>query len=347
MMTRRERVLTAIDHQEPDRVPLGFDANAGILAKLFEHYGVEKRLDMYDAMGIDGFSVFCDSYVYPDYVGPDLVLPDGTRTDIFGIACQKHEPLAFAETIEDLDRYRWPQPDWFRYDTIRRRCLEIKQRGMVTVGGEGGCGIAHATNLRGYVPALTDPLLRPEFTHEYMTRMGEFLVEWNSRWLAAAGGEFDIYRCGDDTGNSSAMHVSPGIWREFYKPQMQRIWAIAKKHNLKIWFHDCGCCRPIFDDLIEMGIDMWDPVPGYVAGNDQRELKQRYGQAITFVGGVDHPNVLVKGSVREVQNEVRRCLDIFAPGGGYILCGSQVLTDDIPVENVVAMYETALKYGEH
>ncbi len=348
-MNPRERVLTAIDHREPDRVPIGFDAHEPLARKMMDHFGVDSRLALYDAMGIDGFSVFTDSYVFPKYVGPPPIeLPDGTKTDFFGIRQQHHEPLKFAETIEDLDRYRWPTADWFEYDDIRERCLTIKQEHeRVTVGGEGGCGIQHAINLRGYEIALMDPALDPEFTDACMRRMSDFFVEWNERWLGAAAGEFDIFRCGDDMGNQLTMHCSPAMWRRFYKPRLARVFAVAKKHGLKIWFHCCGCCRPVLDDLIEIGVDLWDPVPHYVAGNDQAELKQRYGDVLTFVGGVDQPHVLVQGTPAEVRDEVKRRIDLLAPGGGFILAGSQVLSEDVPLENALAMYEAAVEFGEY
>jgi len=347
-MTPRARVLTAIDRRKPDRIPIGFDVHGGILDKLFAHFGVNNRMALYEAMGIDGFSVFTDSYVPPKFIGPEPVtLADGSKSDFFGIISQKHWPLAFASSVADLDRYRWPQADWFDYSGIRRRCIDVKAKGIVTVGGEGGCGITHAINLRGYELALIDPMLAPKLTHAYMERMGDFFVEWNERWLSAAGGEFDIYRCGDDMGNCLAMDCSPAVWREFYKPQLARIWAVAKKHGLKIWFHCCGCCRPVLDDLVEMGVDLLDPVPQYVAGSAHRELKRIYGRTLAFVGGVDQPNVLVRGTPRDVEREVKRCIDVLGADGGYIIAGSQVLTDDIPFENVLMMYKTAVEYGRY
>lgn len=348
-MTPRERVLTAVAHCEADRVPIGFDCNAALEAKLFAHCGVDNRLDLYDALGIDGFSVFTDSYVYPGYVGPaPVVLPDGGRCDFFGIDHhQRHLPLAFVETAADLDRYAWPQVDWFDFATVRARCEGIQARGRVTVGGEGGCGIQHAINLRGYEQALVDPLADPELTHAYLSRMGDFFVAWNEAWLGAAAGALDIFRCGDDMGNTQAMHCSPEVWRTFYKPQLARIFAVAKRHGLTIWFHCCGCCRPVLEDLIEIGVDLWDPVPGYVAGNDQAELKARYGEQLAFVGGVDQPGVLVQGTPAQVRDEVARVVEVFAPGGGFILAGSQVLTDDVPLNNALALFEAAREFGRY
>lgn len=345
-MTPRERILAAIEHRQTDHVPTGYDAHEVVTQRLYKHFGVSDLAGLYNALSSEGFSVFTTSYVYPKYIGPEpLQLSDGTKTDLFGIASQKHAPLAFAQNIRDLDRYRWPQADWFDYSTVKERCLRIKAGGRVTVGGEGGCGIIHAINLRGYEQGLTDPLTDPEFTEEYMRRMGDFFVEWNERWLAAAGGEFDIFRCGDELGNMQTMHCSPDIWRRFYKPQLKRIWAVAKSHGLKIWFHCCGYCRPAFEDLIEMGVDLWDPTPPAVRDNDLAEMKRLYGGRITFVGGVDQPRVLVSGTPADVEAEVKLRIEQLAPGGGYILGPSQVLTPDVPIENILALYRAAAKYG--
>jgi uroporphyrinogen decarboxylase len=114
---------------------------------------------------------------------------------------------------------------------------------------------------------------------------------------------------------------------------------------MKIWFHCCGACRPVLEDLIEIGVDLWDPVPGYVAGNEHAALKRDFGDRLAFVGGVDTVTVLRLGTPLEVQAEVRRCIDTLAPGGGYIVGGSQCLTDDIPLANAIAMFEAAVEYG--
>jgi len=346
-MNSRERVLAAIARRPVAHVPVGFDAHEGITRRLMEHYGATDRLSLFNRMGIDGFSVFCESFVGPRYIGPPPPsLPDGGSCDFWGIDFhQRRLPMASVQTLADLARHPFPSADWFDYSGIREQCLKVERLGLPTVGGEGGCGIQHVINLRGYEQALTDPLIAPDLTHAYMERLGDFFVEWNERWLGAAQGELDIFRCGDEIGANDRTHCSPDVWREFYKPQLRRIFAVAKRRGLKIWFHCCGCCRPLLEDLIEIGVDLWDPVPGYVAGNNQPELKRVYGGRLAFIGGVDTVNVLRLGTVREVRDEVRRCLDTFAPGGGYILGGSQVLQDDVPLANAVAMFETAVELG--
>ncbi len=348
-MTRRERLLTALRHEEPDRVPVGYDAHEGVTRALCAHYGVEGRRALFDALDIEAFSIFSESYVAPRYAGPEPVtLEDGTRCDPFGIdSHQRHLPLAFAETVEDLDRYRWPEADWWDYAEIADRCRAVRDDDRLVAVGEGGCGLQHAINLRGYEQAVIDPLVEPELCTAYMERMGDFFVEWNRRWIAAADGGADLFRCGDEIGSNDAPHLAPDSWRAFHKPQLARIFGLAREQGLIIWFHCCGCCRPVLEDLIEIGVDLWDPVPGYVKGNDQAELKRLYGDRLSFVGGVDQPGVLVQGTPHDVEEEVRRCLDIFAPGGGYILGASQVLTEDVPLKNAVAFFEAAVRHGAY
>jgi len=346
-MTRRERILTAMQHREPDRVPLGFEARPQTRERLYQHFSVTDDDGLFDAMGIDGFSVFWDSYVMPKYIGPaPAQYPEG-EANFFGILNQLVMPLAFAETVADLDRYRWPSADWFDYSGIAERCRAIKAKGMVTAGGEGGCGVQHAINLRGYEQALMDPLVDPDLAHAYMARMGDFFVEWNERWLSAAEGEFDFFRCGDELGGMATLHCAPEVWREFYKPQLKRIFAVAKRHGLIIWFHCCGYLRPLLDDLLEIGVDLWDPAPPNVRDNDLAALKRQYGDRVSFVGGVNEPDILVSGTPAQVADEVKRRIDQLAPGGGYILGPSQCFTEDVPLENILTMYETALAYGRY
>lgn len=344
-MTSRERVLTAIGHREPDRVPTWFAAQPGITERLYRHLGVGDQPALLAKLGCDGFGAE-GTWVQPVYRGPErLRLADGSEADHFGIVIQKHWPLAFAETPSDLDRYTWPRPDWFDYATVGERCRAVQEAGDVTIGGEGSCGIYHSLNLRGYELALTDPFVRPALAEGYLRLMGDFFVEWNERWLGA--GAFDLFRCGDEVGSSEAMLLDPALWRRLYKPQLARVWAVALRRGVKVYYHCCGCLRPVFEDLLEIGVDLWDPAPPSVRGNDLAEMKRRYGSRVTFVGGVDQPTVLRTGTPADVATEVRRRLDELAPGGGLLLGPSQAITDDCPVENVVALYEAARRFGEY
>lgn len=343
MMNARERVLTALAHKEPDRVPIAFCVGGDLGDRLKEHYQAEDNLSLYKAMDIDGFSIDTETYVFPEYTGPNpYELPYVNYMNFWGFGGnQKHRPLENINSIEALDDYLWPQADWFSYDHIKEECRRIKALGLPTVGGEGGCGIQHCVHLRGYNNALMDPYTDPDFTHAYLERMGDFFVEWNERWISA--GEFDVFRAGDEVGTMTSTHCSPDTWREFYKPQLKRVFAVAKKHGLKIWFHCCGHCRPLIEDFIEIGVDLLDPINEYVPGNNHVELKRDFGDRLSFVGGVNSKTIGGVGTPEDIRKDVRTCIDTLGPGGGYIV--SAVVPADWPLETLIAMYDEAVKYG--
>ncbi len=339
-MNARERVLTALDHKEPDRVPTAFCVPPDLAAGLREHYGVEDNVALYRAMDIDGFAIDRESYIFPEYTGPNPHnLPWITYINFWGYF-EKH-PLENINSIEALDDYVWPETDWFSYDSIGEKCREARELGLPAVGGEGGCGLQHCVHMRGYNNAMMDPYTDPDFTHAYLERMGDFFVEWNERWLSA--GDFDIFRAGDELGTMTSTHCNPDVWREFHKPQLKRVFAVAKRHGLKIWFHCCGCCRPLIEDLIEIGVDLWDPVDEYVTGNNHAELKRDFGDRLSFIGGVNSRKCGVVPTSDEIRSEVRRCIDTLAPSGGYIL--SSAVSEEWSLETVLAMYDEAVKYG--
>ena len=141
----------------------------------------------------------------------------------------------------------------------------------------------------------------------------------------------------------TSTHCHPDVWREFYKPQLKRVFAVAKSHGLKIWFHCCGFCRPLIEDFIEIGVDLLDPITEYGPGNNHVELKRDFGDRLSFVGGVNTRTTRGVGTPEEIRADVRQCIDTLAPGGGYILSG--VVPEDWPLENVLAMYDEAVKYG--
>ena len=339
-MNPRERVLTALDHKEADRVPIAYCVPGDLADRLKEHYQVEDNLSLYEAMGIDGFAVDRESYVVPEYVGPNPYnLPWINYINFWGY--HDGHPLENINSIEGLDDHVWPEADWFSYDNIGEQCRKIRERGMPVAGGEGGCGLQQAVHMRGYNNALMDPYTDPDFTHAYMERMGDMFVEWNDRWLAA--GDFDIFRAGDEIGTMTTTHCHPDVWREFYKPQLKRVFAVAKKHGCKIWFHCCGCCRPLIEDMIEIGVDLWDPVHEYVTGNNHAELKRDFGDRLSFIGGVNSRKCGYVPTPDEVRADVRECIDTLAPGGGYILSAS--MYEEWTLEAVLAMYDEALNYG--
>ena len=176
----------------------------------------------------------------------------------------------------------------------------------------------------------------------------EILTDWNVamwiRTLDAAPGQIDICYIGDDPAGQEEMMISPKIWRKFFKPAFARIFSVAKSRNVRVMFHICGNARAIIPDLIEIGMDILMPVQISARDMEPILLKREYGMDISFLGGMDTQQVLPNCSPQQVRAEVRRLIDIFGKDGGYISSSSHNLNLDVPIENIVAMYEEAASY---
>ena len=138
------------------------------------------------------------------------------------------------------------------------------------------------------------------------------------------------------------MMFSPRTWRELVKPQLARVFAVGKSRGLPVAYHCCGALRPIIGDLIEIGMDILNPVQANCPGMDALELKREFGTDIAFMGGVDTQQLLPNASAAEVRRATSRLLDgMTADGGGYILAASHTISPETPDENIFAMYEVA------
>jgi uroporphyrinogen decarboxylase len=342
-MKRRERIITAISHQEPDRVPVGFDMHPEIERRVCEYYGVPDLEGIYQKIGIECFSVWNPGWsALPEYRGPER-LGISSRDSTYG-CWGKYPEHIYPLAREDMEHYRWPEVADFDFSGLRDRLAQIRDGDHTAASGHAGAGWLHHVQMRGYDLSLMD-VLDDGWMREYMARNRAFLIPYFERLFAEAGGLIDIIRADEDLGGHENMLISPRIWRKWYKPLWNEIFAICHANGTKIWLHSCGFCRSVVDDFIEMGADILNPVPAYVRGSDPLEMKQVYGSRLCFDGGVDQMRVLVGGSPDAVEAEVRLRIEQMAPGGGYILGPSQVMTDDIPLENLVAMFTAAEKYG--
>ncbi|MGQ9513496.1 MAG: uroporphyrinogen decarboxylase family protein [Thermoproteota archaeon] len=138
--------------------------------------------------------------------------------------------------------------------------------------------------------------------------------------------------------------MSLSLWKEFFKPRLAKLYGLGKRYGCKIMQHSCGSIRRIIPELIEIGLNILDPIQVRAVGMDPRELKSTYGNKIAFHGAVDTQRTLPYGRSEDVRQEVRMLIDTLGDGGGYILSGSQDLLPDIPVENILAMYDEAKIY---
>lgn len=349
-MNSRERMLAAINRQPVDRIPTDIWATGEVWAKLHAHFGESADLDQ--ALHIDGFAGAA-----PEYIGPALPPgPAGESVNFWGIRTRRvpHEggvydeqsfyPLAQAGTIDDLDAYAWPQADWFDYSGMRAQALEGRKTRAVQCGYMAP--FYYHNQLRGLEQSLIDPLVDPEFTHCLVGRVSDFFYAYHRRMFEACAGLIDVAQVTDDLGSQTGPLISLELYREFYAPHHQRFIDLCHEFGIKVFHHDDGSCRPFLPLLVDMGIDILNPVQWTCPGMDMNELKAAFGDRVCFHGAVENQRILPFGTPAEVRAEVRHCIDALAADGtGYILAPCHNLQVNTPVENIIAMYDEAWRYG--
>ena len=338
-MTRRARILTALAGGIPDRPPIAFDAHSDSLRGVLAHYGARDKNDLYRAAGIDGFSVWDWNALMGQYRDSAKFAADGTPLDFWGNSSQQHYGLAACNTVAELRAHRWPRLDEFDFSHLFAAAGDIKAKDMVVSAGHIGLGYQMHNMLRGNENALFDAV-DEDYMRVYLHRLGEFTFAYLEALLRAGQGEIDVVRADDDMGTMDKLMISPAMWRNYYKPLWREAFALVHAHGAKVWFHSCGYVMPLLEDLIEIGIDCWNPFPDYVKDNDHQQLKAMRKGRIALDGGVSQLT-MVHGTRQQVVDATRRVLDTFAPDGGLLIGPSQVFTEDIPTENALAFFETA------
>ena len=338
-MTRRERTLTALAGGMPDRPPIAFDSHGDSLQPVLHHYGAKDKDDLYASAGIDGFSVWEWNAVMGRFRGQLQHADDGTACDFWGNSTQHQYGLAACNTVEELHAHRWPRVEDFDFSYISSSADEIIARDQVVSAGHLGVGYQMHYTLRGNENALLD-LIEEEYMHAYLDHLTAFTVEYIDALLSAGEGKIEVVRADDDAGTMDRLMISPAMWRQYYKPCWRQVFDVVHRHGAKVWFHACGYVQPLLEDLLEVGIDCWNPFPDYVKDNDHLTLRDYRRGRLVLDGGVSHL-VLVQGTPQDVVDETNRVLDLFAPDGGLLIGPSQVLTEDMPVENLLAFFDTA------
>jgi uroporphyrinogen decarboxylase len=401
-LTSRERVLTALAHKEPDRVPIdlgGMDSTTimgAAYTRLKKHLGIEgghTRLYTLEMISLVEEPVrrWARADVVPIPLLPHTwrkwTLSDGSECEIperwnpeqlengswvirgpdGDVVARMPEggfffdpvnpPLAGCETAADLDRYAdviasadWPFWVDDTFEDLRERGRRLRAETDAAIMGNFAIHIlASGQGLRGYDIFLMDLLLNPALAEGIMERLVQTFQERFDHYIEAVGPYVDIINVNDDLGGQDRLLMSPKTYRKMIKPYQRRIYEyIHSKTDAKLFMHSDGAIRDVIPDLIEIGVDVLNPIQYTAVGMDAAELKREFGQDLSFWGGgIDTQSVLPYGTPAQVREEVRKQLDILMPGGGYVFNTMHNILHEVPAENIVAMYETVWKYGNY
>ncbi len=382
-MNPRERVTAALNHQEPDRIPVDLGATivTSIVKKsyvdlrnflhmpveeidmldyvqqlpyvdeaLLERFGVDFRLVQLPAATAPDLNIFeeGDYYAFIDRWGSKLHMPkaDGLYFDWVDFPIK-------APTMEALDHYQWPRPDPPELNAqLAKQAKYLYENTDYALVGSGviGGGIfeqpARTMGMENFLMAL---VAEPKFADHLMEGITDLYIESCNSYLDHVGRYIQVFTYWDDVNTQDGWMVRPELYRKMVKPKQKRlVEAIKKKTDAKIFFHGCGAVYDLIPDLIEVGFDILNPVQVSARGMDTQKLKQEFGNDITFWGGgVDTQRVLPFGTPEQVTDEVRRRIDDLAPGGGFVFAAVHNIQAFVPPQNIVAAFDTALDYGKY
>ncbi len=375
-MNSRQRIVAALEHKEPDRVPIAMGGEDAAI-----HIQAYRRLK--DYLGLDGGGeevtniilqvIEPEAQIRERFGGDTIYLAPGPpsdwelkidpRTDSlvdeFGVRWARppggywydavEHPLKEG-TMEELTRYTFPNPRdpacVAGLSEQARRLYEETDKALVGSGPWGTYELSYC--LRGieelYLDMATDL--------PYVKALAERVLQWQIGYfevlLDAVGPYTQVVTISDDLGHNDGPLFSPRIFRQIYKPRLRRLVDLIKsKTEAKIYMHSCGSVYTYIPDFIEIGVEVLNPVQVSAKDMDTARLKKEFGRDLTFWGGGCDNNILAFGTPEQVKEEVKKRIYDLAPGGGYVFCSIHNISAEVPPENIVAFYEAALKYGSY
>ena len=346
-MTPKERWLAVLAGQTPDRVPMDYWGTPEATRKVRAYLGCRTRWDMIERLKIDGVVG-----VGPEYAGPKLL----RNTDVYGrryknvdygsgryLECIRGPLEGYASVDEIEANYTWPTTDLYDYSVIPGQIRGRKRDYPIRGGGSEPFLIY--TDLRGREQAYVDLVDHPEIVHYCLDKLFDFCYENTVRIYEQIPGQVNLSYVAEDFGGQKSLLFSQAVIREFFLPRMKRMIYMANQARVYAYFHSDGAIRGIIPDMLEIGIDILNPIQWRSPGMDRAGLKRDFGAKVVLHGGVDNQYTLPFGTVDEVRNEVRENIEIMGQGGGYILAPCHNIQAVSPPENVVAMYEAGLEFG--
>ncbi|MCK4416845.1 MAG: hypothetical protein KAV99_01600 [Candidatus Latescibacteria bacterium] len=354
-MTSRGRILTTFAHKQPDRCVTYIWINKDTMEQLVKYLGVSSAEEAERVLGIDKWKGIGLNIRYPEEYrkkinsliptqyrnNPEFYLTDEGRVVRIHQGSDYLEdavwyPLQQVEKVEDLDVYPFPQEEWIEVpEGSAEEIRHCKEEGYIVSGGVAQ-PFKSAWLVRGMHNVLMDYLVNADLINEMYERIYSFSTAYCEK-LVEAG--VDMIQITGDLGMQDRLIMSPEIWREFDKERLKKMIAKLKGINpaLKLYMHTDGNVQDIVEDLIEVGIDILNPIQPECM--DPVKIKKKYGDRLVLHGAVSLQKTLPFGSPEDVKAEVRYLIENCNMDGGFVLGPSNVLFKEIPPENIEAMYE--------
>jgi len=358
------RVKKILSHDCADRVPRDFWSTAQTDRKLINE--LNSKIKNFEEI-LKLFKIDFRHIQGPKYIGPTLKnLPNGTFESIWGILFKNeylninnnienvvnviNSPLNKLETLNDIKKYKhWPSPDWFDYSTIYEQCLKYGNEITVFMGDRLNrvSQFKTAIYLRGMDKFLLDMYLNKKIFSYIISRIIEFYNEYIKRILKAANGKIDIFMTGDDFGMQRNTIISVADWKKYFKPGFKHYIDTIHSFNIPVMHHSCGSIYNLIPEFIDCNLDILQSLQPNAEEMDFERIKKSFGNYICFHGGISIQTNLPFGKPKDVEEEVKKTMNVMKRNGGYIACTAHNIQADTPVSNILALIDAYDRYGKY
>ena len=342
-MTSRERVLTALAHRQPDRTPRDFWAEPPALNRLFQHLGHSDGDRLLDDLDIDIAHLEAPPTperpigggIYQNSWGERFVYQSTSwgpmREDVPGA-------LANAKSLSELEAFKWPTPDCIDRSGLSEQSRRHERRALLY----GFADVWQRPALvRGWEGMFVDMIERPDWVHFLCRKFTDFYREDYTRAAEITSGRIDLYLLISDLGSQRGPLISLPMFEQFVAPYLKEMMDHIHALRGQVMFHSCGAIHPFIPRLIELGVDLLDPIQPVGPAMQPEALKATWGGRLSFHGGIDMQHLLPHGTPEQVTAEARRYCEVLGGDGGYILSPAHLFQPDVPPENLLAMYQAS------
>lgn len=385
-MNSRERIFKSINHEEPDRVPfdlagstwtgitntayqnlrnhMGLNCSEPVWSDVIQQIVIPSE-EILTQLQIDTRGVFPltshnwdvysklkdvgDYFEYFDEWGFTHHFPKHGYW--FSLVKHSLDNVDF-DSEGVIESFSWPDAgNKQRFAGMREKAIQFRNKDKIvmTKGLCAGLFEMHQ-RVRGTENAMVDPFIYPVNSDKLVGKLADLKIEFWDSLLSEIGDLVDIVGEGDDYGTQQSQLIDPDQFREYYKPHIARVLKFIKQKapKVKLMFHSCGNVRPIIPDMIEMGVNLLNPVHIAATGMEPVQLKKDFGKDIVFWGGgVETQHVLPTGTPQQVKEDVKRNIEALAPGGGFVFATVHNIQAEVPANNLVAMFEAIKEYGKY
>ena len=345
-MTARERWLALFEGRKPGRTPCDYWGTPEVTARLQRELDCASERDLWQRLGVDRLvrvspihpratenTWYLQSLYSVWHIGVrELSYGDGAGVYFESVS----HPLAAAETVAAVERFPWPHPDDWDTRGLRGDCLKWPDYPILLGSYEP---FLLYCRMRGMEQAFRDLVENPALADAIFDRIHWIHETLLRRCLQEAGDLIDFLWVGEDLGTQESLLMSPALFRRHLKPRLQAMMELAHSFGVRVFHHDDGAIRRMIPELLEMGIDILNPIQWRCRGMDRETLAKEFGDSVVFHGGIDNQHTLPFGTPEHVRREVQETIRIFRGGKGYIVAPCHNIQPNTPTANILALYE--------